>query len=65
MKQAKVLTDKEFQRALKIISAGRHAKSNRIAILLSHYAARATNWRNFPAKGDNYTEPDWVTDLSL
>ncbi len=38
MKQAKVLTDKEFKRLLKVISITRHAQRNRLAIMLSHYA---------------------------
>ena len=38
MKNAKVLTDKEFKRVLTIIAAGRHAERNRIAVLISHYA---------------------------
>lgn len=38
MKQAKVLTDKEFKRLLKVIATTRHATRNRLAVMLSHYA---------------------------
>lgn len=38
MKQAKVLSDKEFKRLLKVVEAGRHGPRNRVAIMLSHYA---------------------------
>ena len=38
MKQAKVLTDKEFKRVLKVVATMRHAHRNRLAIMLSHYA---------------------------
>lgn len=38
MKQAKVLSDKEFKRLLKIVSAGNHPSRNRLAVMLSHYA---------------------------
>jgi len=38
MKQAHVLTDAEFKRLLAVVAQGRHAKRNRLAVLLSHYA---------------------------
>jgi len=38
MKQAKVLTETELKRVLAVVSAGRHAARNRIALMLSHYA---------------------------
>jgi integrase/recombinase XerD len=38
MKQAKVLSDKEFKRLLKVVGAGNHASRNRLAVMLSHYA---------------------------
>lgn len=38
MKQAKVLTDKEFKRVLKVVATMRHANRNRLALMLSHYA---------------------------
>jgi integrase/recombinase XerD len=38
MKQAHVLTDGEFKRVLAVIAQGRHARRNRLAVLLSHYA---------------------------
>lgn len=38
LKQAKVLTDAELKRVLAVISQGKHAPRNRLAVLLSHYA---------------------------
>ena len=38
MKQAKVLTDAELKRVLAVVAQGQHARRNRIALLLSHYA---------------------------
>ena len=38
MKQAKVLSDKEFKRVLSVVSTMRHGARNRLAVLLSHYA---------------------------
>lgn len=38
MKQAKVLTTSELKRVLAVIECGHHAKRNRVAILISHYA---------------------------
>lgn len=38
LKQAKVLTDAELKRVLAVISQGKHAQRNRLAVLLSHYA---------------------------
>ena len=38
MKQAKVLTGKEFKRVLKVIATTRHANRNRLALMLSHLA---------------------------
>lgn len=38
MKQAKVLTDKEFKRVLAVVAAERHGSRNRIALMMSHYA---------------------------
>ena len=38
MKQAKTLTDAEFKRVIAVIRAGRHAKRNELAFMLSFYA---------------------------
>jgi integrase/recombinase XerD len=38
MKQAKVLTDAEMKRLLAVVAKDRHAKRNRLAIMLSHLA---------------------------
>ena len=38
MKQAKVLTGKEFKRALAICETMQNGKRNRLMLLLSHYA---------------------------
>jgi integrase/recombinase XerD len=38
LKQAKVLTDAELKRVLAVITQGKHAQRNRLAVLLSHYA---------------------------
>jgi integrase/recombinase XerD len=38
MKQAKVLTEKEFKRALAICETMQNGKRNRLMLLLSHYA---------------------------
>lgn len=38
MKQAKTLTASEFKRVLAVIRAGRHARRNEVAFLLSYYA---------------------------
>lgn len=38
MKQAKVLTDKEFKRALTVAGSMRHGPRNRLILMLSHYA---------------------------
>lgn len=38
MKQARVLSDTELKRVLAVIAAGKHARRNRLAVLLSHYA---------------------------
>ncbi len=38
MKQAKVLTEKEFRAVLAVITGMKHAARNRAAVMLSHYA---------------------------
>lgn len=38
MKQAKVLTEREFKRVLAVIGTMKHAARNRAALMLSHYA---------------------------
>jgi integrase/recombinase XerD len=38
MRQAKVLTEKEFREVLAVIGTMRHAARNRAALMLSHYA---------------------------
>jgi integrase/recombinase XerD len=38
MKQARVLTDQEFKRLLAVIKAHKHARRNRLAVMLSHLA---------------------------
>lgn len=38
MKQAKVLTEKEFKAVLAVITGMKHAARNRAAVMLSHYA---------------------------
>lgn len=38
MKQAKVLSDRELMRLLKVVDTGRHGPRNRVAMMLSHYA---------------------------
>lgn len=38
MRQAKVLSEKEFREVLAVVAAMRHAARNRAALMLSHYA---------------------------
>lgn len=38
MKQARVLTEKEFKKLITVVKAGMHGSRNRIALMLSHYA---------------------------
>jgi integrase/recombinase XerD len=38
MRQAKVITPREFKRLLNVVASGRYAERNRVAIMLSYYA---------------------------
>lgn len=38
MKQAKVLSEKEFKQVLSVVVAGTRGPRNRMALMLSHYA---------------------------
>jgi len=62
MKQAKVLTDTEFKRVLAVVSAGRHAARNRIALMLSHYAGLRVGEISYLKIGDVTLDDGSIND---
>ena len=62
MKQAKVLTEKEFKRVLAVIATNKYAARNRIAFMLSHYAGLRVGEISHLKIGDVLLEDGAIND---
>ena len=62
MKQAKVITTREFKRLLTVTSDGRYAARNRVAIMLSYYAGMRVGEIASLTIDDVYTDTGEVKD---
>ena len=62
MKQAKVITTREFKRLLAVTSDGRYAARNRVAIMLSYYAGMRVGEIAALTIDDVYTDTGEVKD---
>ena len=62
MKQARVLSEAEFRRAIVACSIGRHAARNRLSLMLSHYAGLRVGEISHLKVGDVLAEDGSVRD---